>query len=82
MARSRFLRAVEEKAPRLRTLGLYEVLGLGPGQAAELLLAIDAITVEAFNAYLRETLSPERALRVTVGPGATGTDRGGPPCPD
>ena len=82
MARSRFLRAVEEKAPRLRTLGLYEVLGLGPGQAAELLVAIDAVTVEAFNAYLRETLSPERALRVTVGPGATGTDRGGPPCPD
>jgi len=72
MARARFLRAVEEKAPRLRTIGLYEVLGVEPDAGAGFMRALDAATTEAFNAYVRETLAPERALRVTIGPDAAG----------
>jgi zinc protease len=72
MARARFLRAVEEKAPRLRTIGLYEVLGIGPDAGAGFMGAIDSVTTDVFNAYIRETLAPERALRVTVGPSAAG----------
>ncbi len=72
MARARFLRAVEEKAPRLRTIGLYEVLGIGPDAGAGLMGAVDAVTAGVFNAYIRETLAPERALRVTVGPSEDG----------
>jgi predicted Zn-dependent peptidase len=72
MARARFLRAVEEKAPRLRTIGLFEVLGVGPDAGAGFMGAIDAVTTDVFNAYIREALAPERALRVTVGPSAAG----------
>jgi zinc protease len=69
MARGRFLRSVEEKSPRLRLIGLNEVLGLGPDQTAGFPEALAAVTAEVFNSYLREALAPERALRVTVGPG-------------
>jgi len=72
MARARFLRAVEEKAPRLRTIGLFEILGIGPDTGAGFMDAIDAVTADIFNAYIREALAPERALRVTVGPSAAG----------
>jgi zinc protease len=77
MARARFLRAVEEKTPRLRTLGLFEVLGTGPDPAARLLAAVEAVSGAGLSAYAREVLAPERALRVTVGPLS-----GGLPCPD
>jgi zinc protease len=77
MARARFLRGAEEKAPRLRTLGLFEVLGIGPNPAAGLLAAVEAVTAAELSAYVREVLAPERALRVTAGPAL-----GGLPCPD
>jgi predicted Zn-dependent peptidase len=72
MARARFLRAVEEKTPRLRLLGLNEVLGLGPDLTAGFPDALAEVTAESFNAYIREALALERALRVTVGPGTAG----------
>jgi zinc protease len=72
MARARFLRNVEEKSPRLRLIGLHEVLGLGPDQTAGFPEAIAAVTADVFNSYVREVLAPERALRVTVGPGTAG----------
>lgn len=70
MARTRFLRSTEPKAPRLRTLGLYDALGLGPGSVADLLGAVEAVTREEMAAFVREVLDPARALRVTVGPAA------------
>ena len=69
MARTRFLRAAEAKSSRLRTLGLFEALGLGAGAATGSFDALAAVTREEMNAFIRETLDPERALRVTVGPG-------------
>ncbi|MGZ5479563.1 MAG: insulinase family protein, partial [Candidatus Aminicenantales bacterium] len=68
MARARFLRGTEAKSPRLRTLGLFETLGLGAGSAAALLEAFNAVKIEDMNAFIREVLDPARALRVTVGP--------------
>jgi len=68
MARAGFLRGTEAKSPRLRTLGLFETLGLGAGSAAGLFEAYGAVTLEEMNAYLRQVLDPARALRVTVGP--------------
>ncbi len=70
MTRARFLRESEAKSPRLRTLGLFETLGLGAASAAELLEAFEAVTLEDMNAYIRRILDPARALRLTVGPAA------------
>jgi zinc protease len=68
MARARFLRSMEAKAPRLRAVGLFEVLGLGYEHLSGIFAAVDAVTLEAMNAFIREALSPDRSLRVTVGP--------------
>ena len=68
VARNRFLRETEAKAPRLRMLGLFEGLGLGPGSVAELFSAFEAVGREEMEAYVRDALDPSRALRITVGP--------------
>jgi len=71
MARARFLRATEAKSPRLRTLGLFEVLGLGTGASAGFLEALQTVTRDGLNGYIRTALDPARALRVSVGPEPT-----------
>jgi predicted Zn-dependent peptidase len=76
MARSRSLRSTEAKAPRLRAVGLFEVLGLGYGHLEGLFEAIDALTLEAMNTFIRAALAPERALKVTIGPAGTGQTQG------
>ncbi len=68
MARGRFLRSIEAKAARARLLAGFEVLGLGFGHLSELGPTIEAVTLEDLNAYVRAVLSPERAVKVTVGP--------------
>lgn len=68
MARAGFLRETEAKAPRLRWLGLFAVLGLGEGSVPDLLDAIGGLTLEAMKAYIGEVLDPARAVRVTIGP--------------
>ena len=70
MVRSGILRSTEPKAQRLRTIGLYQVLGLGPEGVAGLLAAVDAVGLEDLNAFLKEALDPARALRIKVGPPA------------
>jgi len=82
MARARFLRAAEAKTPRLRTLGLFEILGHGPAGAAGLLEEIEAVTSGDLNEYIRAALAPGSALSLTVGPAGTGRSPGGPSCPD
>ena len=69
VARTRLLRATEMKSSRLRTLGLYQSLGLAPDGVTDLLAAADAITREDLEAFIREVLDPARALKITVGPG-------------
>jgi zinc protease len=68
MAKARFLRMAESKPSRLRTLGLFEVLGLGIDSFSGFFQAIDAVTPEELSAFVREALAPERALRVSIGP--------------
>ena len=68
MAKAQFLRATEGKTPRMRILGLFEVLGLGHGFHAGFFEAIDDITLEDMNAYIRAVLAAEKALKVTIGP--------------
>jgi zinc protease len=70
MSKARFLRTAESKASRLRTLGLFEVLGLGPEYFSGFFGAIDAVKRDDLNAFLSDALAPDRALRVTVGPGS------------
>jgi len=82
MTRARFLRGAEAKTPRLRTLGLFELLGHGPDGAARLLEEIEAVTSGDLNEYIRAALAPGRALTLTVGPAGTGRSPGGPSCPD
>jgi len=82
MARARFLRATEAKSPRLRTLGLFEVLGHGPEGAIGILEEIEAVTSASLNEYIKDALAPERALRLTVGPAGAGRSPGGLTCPD
>jgi predicted Zn-dependent peptidase len=81
-----FLRATEAKAPRLRTIGLFEILGAGPGHGpgpvSSYLAALAAVTRDELNAYLGTILAPDRALRVTVGPAGQERSQGGSPCPD
>ena len=72
MARTRFLRSMEAKAPRLRAVGFFEVLGLGYEHLSGIFAALDAVTLETMNAFIREALAPDRSLRVTVGPEPAG----------
>jgi len=60
----------------LRIIGLFEVLGLGYGHLEGLFEAIDTVTLEDMNAYIRAALAPEKALRVTIGPAGTGQTQG------
>ena len=72
MAKARLLRSAETKASRLRIVGLYEVLGLGHGHLTGISEALDKVTLEDMNSFIREALSPDRILRVTVGPKPAG----------
>jgi zinc protease len=76
MARGRFLRATEAKSPRLRTIGLFEVLGLGTEGSSGFLDALRGVTREDLNAFIRAALDPARAVRVSVGPGPSGKANG------
>ena len=69
MAKASFLRLAETKSARMRILGQLEVLGLGFDHIAGLFGAIDAVTLDGLNAYIRAVLAPDKTLKVTVGPG-------------
>jgi len=69
MAKASFLRSAETKSARMRILGQLEVLGLGFDHISGLFGAIDAVTLDGLNAYIQAVLAPDKALKVTVGPG-------------
>jgi zinc protease len=77
MTKAEFLRSIETKPERVRRLGRFEVLGLGFGQVVGFDDSIEAVDREAFNAYIKTVLAPDKALRVTVGPGTAGDPKGG-----
>jgi len=76
MAKAGFLRSAEMKATRTRVLGGFEVLGLGFEHISGLFEAIDDVTLEDLNAYIRAVLDPEKALRINVGPEGPGPSKG------
>lgn len=72
LAKADLLRSAESKSERTRTLGLFEVLGLGYDQFSGIFATIDSIKLDALNSFVREALAPEMALRVTIGPSDAG----------
>jgi len=72
MAKADLLRSAESKSQRTRTLGLFEVLGLGYDHLSGIFATIDTVTTADMNAFIREALAPEMALKVTIGPSDAG----------
>ncbi len=68
LAKSWFLRSRESKEARAAAMGRFDALGLGAGYLSDLIGAVDEVTLEAMNGYLRNVLGPGRALVVIVGP--------------
>jgi predicted Zn-dependent peptidase len=68
MAKTEFLRSIEAKPERAMRLGRFEVLGLGFERVLGLHEAIDGVTLDSFNGFIKTVLAPDKALRVTVGP--------------
>jgi len=63
-----FLRNNETKETRARNLASYEALGLGYEFLSGFFLEIDAIGLDEINTYIKDTLNPEKALEVVIGP--------------
>jgi zinc protease len=77
MAKAVFLRLAETKAERSRLLGQLELLGLGFEHISGIFGAVDAVTREDLDSYIRTVLDPGKALKITVGPGGTAAGQGG-----
>jgi predicted Zn-dependent peptidase len=63
-----FLRDNETKQARTQTLAQFEALDLGIDFFERLFLDINDITLEEFNAFLKDILDPQKALKITIGP--------------
>jgi zinc protease len=68
MARTWFLRANEAKDARAGTMGSFESLGLGVGYLTGILAALEAVSLEDMNAFIRTVLDPDRAVGILIGP--------------
>ncbi len=79
LAKASFLRANEMKQEHARTVGFFEVAGLGADFMTGALDALDAVTLEDMNAFIGKVLDPQRAVDVLVGPAAPPAAPGGPP---
>jgi len=75
LARSWFLRGNEAKGPRAMTMGAFEALGLGADFLSGIFDALQGVTLEEMNAFIRSALDPALAVEVVVGPAG----RDGPP---
>jgi len=67
-AKADFTRDNETKARRAGTLAFFEASGLGLDYFDGVVLEIEALSLEEVNSYIKETLAPEKALEVVVGP--------------
>ena len=66
-ARSELLRDLETKRKKTSMIAAFESLGLGAEYINGLTQEIQSISVEEFNSYLKEILSPNESLHVMVG---------------
>ncbi|MFQ6037768.1 MAG: M16 family metallopeptidase [Candidatus Aminicenantales bacterium] len=62
------LRENESKDAKTHTMMTFEALGLGFECLNGFLEAIDSITVEEMNAFIRDVLDPEKSVDILVGP--------------
>ena len=67
-ARTELLRANETKSRRAATLGELEALGLGAEHFLRLFEDLNSQSLADMNAFIRETLAPEKSWLVLVGP--------------
>ena len=62
------LRDNETKDEKTYNMVTMEALGLGYDHLIRMLSEIEAITLEEFNAFIRDVLDPEKAVEIVVGP--------------
>ena len=62
------IRENETKDAKTYNLAVMEALGLGYDFLNRMLTEIDAVTLDEFNAFVRDVLNPEKVVAVTVGP--------------
>jgi predicted Zn-dependent peptidase len=65
--KSEFLRANETRDRRTGILGFFEAVGLGAGYFETFPAAIDGVTLDALNAFIREFGDPAKATVVFAG---------------
>ncbi len=70
-SRALFLINNEAKESRAYTRGFFEMIGLGSEFFNQLLSEIEPVTLDEFNAYLKEVLNPEKGVTVVIGPAAS-----------
>jgi zinc protease len=66
--KAQFLRGNERKDARTATLGTLEMLGLGAAFFEAFPGELGGVTLEAVNSYIKDTLTPDRASWVRIGP--------------
>ena len=67
-AKASFLRINETKEERMQNFAIMEAVGLGYEFLNDLFKDINAVTLEEMNAYIKDTLNPEKGVQVVVGP--------------
>lgn len=68
MSKTQFLRANETKVSRARSLGAFEIGGLGAEFLSGFFNEIDAVSLDEANGFIRDVLDPAKALWIVVGP--------------
>jgi len=68
VAKAGLMRDNETKAARAGMVAFFEAAGLGLEFFGDLFLEIDALTLDEVNTAIKETLAPEKALEVIIGP--------------
>jgi predicted Zn-dependent peptidase len=69
-ARADYLRSNETKTQRARQLAYFEAMGVDYSYMEDFFKALDSVTTESLNNYLKKVLDPERLVEVTIGPRA------------
>lgn len=65
-----FLRNNETRGVRLSSMAYFESMDLGYDFVSRYFNEINSTTLEEMNAFIKATLDPEKAIRITVGPEA------------
>jgi len=76
MSKTQFLRANETKVSRARSLGAFEITGLGSEFLSGFFNEIDAVSLDEVNGFIRDVLDPGKALWIIVGPEERASESG------